>query len=284
MTGTPFNIAFKLHTLGFTVIPSGGGEKGKKPLVNWKEFQRQQPTEDELESWQQDLSPQLWGIVTGALSGLVVVDADTPEARKELEGLLGTPHVNTPGGGGHYYFKHPGRPVKTIAGLLPGVDMRGDGGFVNIVGASRDGAYQIVTLPTPDNLHPWESLPERIQGALNGGKPAAQARKAEGAPIPKGQRNARLTSLAGTMRRRGMPQNAIKTALLEVNATQCQPPLPEGEVLAIAKSVSRYEPQPPRAKASASPFLRLIKSRTMSMAALIFIMPRSSFSSPSPSM
>ena len=31
--------AFRLLTLGFSVIPSGGGDKGKAPLVNWRDHQ-----------------------------------------------------------------------------------------------------------------------------------------------------------------------------------------------------------------------------------------------------
>jgi len=42
------------------------------------------------------------------------------------------------------------------------------------------------------------------------------------------------------MRRRGFDQAAIEAALLAENAAKCDPPLPEGEVLAIAKSVARY--------------------------------------------
>ncbi|MFC2003109.1 AAA family ATPase, partial [Chloroflexota bacterium] len=60
--------------------------------------------------------------------------------------------------------------------------------------------------------------------------------------IQEGQRNLTLTSLGGTMQHRGMPLEAIKAALLEVNNLQCQPPLEEKEVLAIVKSVTRYEP------------------------------------------
>jgi len=40
-----------------------------------------------------------------------------------------------------------------------------------------------------------------------------------------------------------MSYEAIKAALLEENRRRCVPPLPEGEVVAIAKSVSRYEPE-----------------------------------------
>jgi hypothetical protein len=70
-----FAIAYKLLTLGFSVIPSGGGDKGKAPIVNWRECQKRQPTDAELETWHRELNPQLWGIVTGAISGVVVVDA-----------------------------------------------------------------------------------------------------------------------------------------------------------------------------------------------------------------
>jgi Protein of unknown function (DUF3987)/Primase C terminal 1 (PriCT-1) len=58
-----------------------------------------------------------------------------------------------------------------------------------------------------------------------------------------GERNNKLTSEAGSMRRRGLPLEAITAALLEINEVQCDPPLPEDEVRRIAESVSRYEPE-----------------------------------------
>jgi len=57
--------------------------------------------------------------------------------------------------------------------------------------------------------------------------------------IPTGKRNSTLTSLAGTMRTRGMTQAAIEAALLQENK-RCDPPLSESEVLAIAQSIARY--------------------------------------------
>jgi hypothetical protein len=236
-----FAVAFKLHTLGFSVIPSGAGELHKYPLVPWIPYQQRQPTDADLETWQQEFHPKLWGIVTGAISGLVAIDADTLEARSELEAELGKPHVITPRGGEHWYFQHPGHPVKTVAGILPGVDIRADGGFVNIVGTRPDGEYQILRLPTPDNLLPWAKLPERLVVAMNRSRPRAGG-KVISEVIPEGQRNATLTSLAGTMRRRGMPQSAIEAALLEVNQAQCQPPMSEAEVKGIVASMSRYPP------------------------------------------
>jgi putative DNA primase/helicase len=63
-----------------------------------------------------------------------------------------------------------------------------------------------------------------------------------GEKIPEHHRNTTLTSLAGTMRRRGFGYNAIRAALREENAERCTPPLAEVEVEGIAASVARYEP------------------------------------------
>jgi Protein of unknown function (DUF3631)/Primase C terminal 1 (PriCT-1) len=63
--------------------------------------------------------------------------------------------------------------------------------------------------------------------------------------IPRGQRNNHLTSLAGTMRRRGMAPDAIAAALLVENGKRCRPPLADAEVHRIAASVGRYAPDTP---------------------------------------
>lgn len=63
--------------------------------------------------------------------------------------------------------------------------------------------------------------------------------------IPNGQRNSTLASLAGTMRRRGMGEVAIRAALLEENDARCDPPLDADEVRRIAESVGRYTPAEP---------------------------------------
>ncbi|MBT9140271.1 MAG: hypothetical protein DDT30_00847 [Dehalococcoidia bacterium] len=230
-----FTLAFKLMTLGYSVIPSGGGDKGKSPLVPWQEWQEKIPDENQLQDWETTLHPVLWGIVTN--DRIAVIDGDTPEIRAELEANLGQPHVATPRGGGHWYINTRGHPMKTMAGLLPGVDVRGVGGFVNIVGAK----YRILQPPVPGTLIPWEKLPEKILAALkNDGKSRPKAK--DGKPITEGQRNARLARLAGAMRRQGAAPAAIEAALLAINTQQCRPPLSEHEVSTIASSIGRYEP------------------------------------------
>src|SRR5208282_3744668 len=62
------------------------------------------------------------------------------------------------------------------------------------------------------------------------------------AAISEGSRNDTLASMAGSMRGRGMTQEAIEAALLTTNMQQCNPPLSDDEVRGIACSISKYAP------------------------------------------
>lgn len=60
--------------------------------------------------------------------------------------------------------------------------------------------------------------------------------------IPQGQRDNFLTSLAGSMRRKGLSGESILAALRVENAARCHPPLADTDLQRIAKSVGRYTP------------------------------------------
>lgn len=81
------------------------------------------------------------GLVTGAQSGLWVLDVDAgkdgfaslEKLAKEVGGLPDTLQADTGGGGLHLYFRHPGPGRKVVtrtSSLGPGLDVRGDGGYV----------------------------------------------------------------------------------------------------------------------------------------------------------
>ena len=57
-------------------------------------------------------------LITGALSGVIVLDFDGNEGTKVLHQLGLAPHVRTGSGGYHVYFAHPGWPVKTLNGEI----------------------------------------------------------------------------------------------------------------------------------------------------------------------
>ena len=89
-----------------------------------------------------------------------------------------------------------------------------------------------------------EWLLEKLAPAGSSGRKSTSGKAVEddGVPIPEGERNAHMTSLAGSMRHRGMGEEAISAALLKENIAKCVPPLDEAEVFQIAHSVSRYSP------------------------------------------
>src|SRR3954471_12997619 len=59
-------------------VPLGQPGDGKVPAIAWLEYQHRLPTEDKIRRW--FARPMNIAIITGALSELVVVDADEPPA------------------------------------------------------------------------------------------------------------------------------------------------------------------------------------------------------------
>ena len=235
----------KLLALGYPVIPSGGGQLGKAPLVNWVEYQTSSPTGLDLENWENNLHPSLWGIVTGQTCGIVVVDIDRPEPKTIFDAAGLSPHIKTPRGGFHYWFRHPNTPIKTMAGLLPGIDIRADGGFVNVIGKRKDGEYQTLIIPTPDAIYPWEKLPAPIKQALNNTKTPVTQDKGNWVTqamqgVPEGQRDAVCTRLAGYYLGHSLHPDIVKSTLYTF-ADKCSPPLPHADVDKCVDSITKRD-------------------------------------------
>ncbi|MHB9031908.1 MAG: phage/plasmid primase, P4 family [Anaerolineae bacterium] len=202
--------------------------------------------------WAQEPNANI-AIATGQ-SKLVVVDIDTKgefdgwDSWHDLLAKLGreldeTPTVNTPTGGGHVYFAYTGNRLRNSAGKLgPGLDIRAAGGYVVAPPSLHPNGkhYTWEVGYAPDEM-PLLTLPGALEELLAAKRVDPGPSTAQGAVIQAGSRNVTLTSLAGSMRRRGASPEAIVAALLVENAT-CNPPLEREEVLTIAASVARYEP------------------------------------------
>jgi putative DNA primase/helicase len=176
---------------------------------------------------------------TGLPTLTVIIDADTPEAYAQMVEEFGGPTVKT-GRGGHWYFAHPQDGKVTSRRFAPGLDCKADGGYV-IVPPSRNRMW---TEGIPD-LGQLPRLPKELGRALRKehsrrGRVDCSGEIAD--EIPSGNRNGALTSLAGTMRRRGMGEEEIFGALEVTNRLRCRPPLAVEEVRKICASVARYEP------------------------------------------
>jgi len=81
------------------MLPSKGPQK--KPCVGWKIFQEQLPTVEQIRSWERNFKPARWGLVTGKLAGIVVVDFDGDQGRELMKKWDINPHLRTGSGGFH---------------------------------------------------------------------------------------------------------------------------------------------------------------------------------------
>ena len=242
--------------------------KGKQPLTKHG-FKDASTDSAVIRQWWGRWPQANIGGRTGIESGIIVLDIDkhgdadgfvTLANKHSGEGerlpRTDTLRVRTGGGGLHVFLKHPGGHVQGGNGKLgPGLDVKADGGYIVLPPSIHPNGKRYRWDTGCDLSHtPIAEMPGWVRAALNnghggGGKLAPPI----GDVIPVTERNDKLASLAGTMRRRGTSQAAIEAALLEENATKCRPPLPDDEVRKIARSVARYEPAADPAPVMAAP-------------------------------
>ena len=106
--------------------------RGKQPLLTWKDYQDRAPTREEVESWFTRWPNAGVALLTGSGSNLVAIDIDGPEGETALKQLIGDVETltNVTAKGRHVLFSHPGSHIDNAVKLLPGIDVRGDGGYI----------------------------------------------------------------------------------------------------------------------------------------------------------
>ncbi len=192
----PYTV-FPLHAIdanGSCVCSEGPAclRPGKHPAIRW----------GELAPGEQVHGSAGHGIATGIRSDVFVVDTDGPEADARFRALGPLPDtytVTTPSGGRHYYFAHPGFPVRSSVGEYDWredvdgfvvdsqgkkskrstcIDVRGEGGMVVTPGSPHKSGrtYAVETnvapVAAPAWLLAWEGLEGRIiNGTANAPTP-----------------------------------------------------------------------------------------------------------------
>jgi len=154
--------------LGWSIIPV---KANKRPYFKWQEYQVAKPDRAKMTRWNEQLKPPAWAVVTGAVSGLIVLDFDGEQGRTVLEAIGLEPHVRTGSGGYHVYIEHPGFPVKTLnskskralGARYPGVDIRADGGYAVFCGKNSSGSYTWLRDPIP---YPVSDVPSELRAFL----------------------------------------------------------------------------------------------------------------------
>lgn len=236
----------------------GGGEcknVGKRPMVKWEAFQTRLPTIEEIRTWWARWPQANIGLATGALSRVVVLDADSGDAKKlamDQGGVDRTPAVFTGKPGGiHFWLAHPGDEVSNFARKRPGLDFRGDGGYV-LVPPSRhasgayyrwvDGTADLDPAPIPSWLHDLLSgKTADTSGSESGTAPLDLNTVIAG--IPEGGRDDAMWRLAGKLRGDNV-QRQYAELIVRQAARACDPAFDEDIALEkVARAYATYQPE-----------------------------------------
>jgi hypothetical protein len=227
-TQPTFWAAPELARAGYPVFPLAG----KRPAVAGG-FYAATTDHSEIAMWiaEEDHGDRDIGVATGYASGLVVIEADTPARRAQMEERFGPPTVVTRKGA-HWYFRHP-RDGKVVSRkVVAGVDCKADGGYVAVppstgkTWANDGGIPDKRTLPQlPKRLR--EDLRPRSSAAETNGheNPATAVDEfgcVEAAAViarhvkhlAQGERHEHLRHLCGALLSRGVAQKSAERMLI----------------------------------------------------------------------
>jgi len=254
----PIAAAARLLARGWSPIPLV--PRDKRPLLPWEPYRHRRPRPGELVAWRRRWPEANVGVVTGVVSDLVVLDVDPDKGGEaslaELEARFGplpaTLVVRTGGGGRHLWFRHPGEPVPCAVGLRPGLDVRGDGGYVvappSIHPSGRPYRFEEAAAREPAPLPGW-LLALLAEARPRPGHPPGFWRRLLREGLVEGERNTKLASLAGLLLRHGLEPGTVLELLQGWNLGRCRPPLPPEEVAGIVASIVRTRERARRAAA-----------------------------------
>lgn len=159
---------------GWSVIPVDADSKAA--CIPWRRYQLKAADLEQMLNWSHRFPHAGIAVVTGRVSGIVVLDADghfgAAEALKL--GVPKTPMVQTPSGGFHAYFKHPGFDFKnsTKLGDSKKIDIRGDAGYVLAPHTKRTDGRRYTWMVHPEKTR-LSQAPAWFLKMLEAAKPAA---------------------------------------------------------------------------------------------------------------
>lgn len=233
--------ALEYLRLGWSIIPLK--PRSKEPDGPWAEFSQRIMAPSEVSTRFNAHSGV--GIVTGRISGLVVIDID-PGRGGKLDHILDRYPtgrvVKTGGGGYHLYYRYPkSGTVGNHVDILPGIDIRGDGGQVvapPTVHAS--GARYAWVQEGPLAEFPTSIL-KKSEGTARGSGKDGWALSLLSSGAPEGSRDDSTAKLAGLLARHGLPEEVAVGLLRNWNRDKNPAPLPDTEIDKTVRSVYRTD-------------------------------------------
>lgn len=236
---------------GFSVIPV---QKDKKPFIKWEPYQKQKPTIEEITTWFNKWPDAMIGICTGEISGLAVIDIDTEEGKEAIQEYIPDsllmPIAETPKGGQHLYFKCPDPPLSNNTRVIPGCDLRCEGGYI-IAPPSINGTgkgYKWLDGLSINEIEPPE-LPGAYISFINSFAFSIRGREVNdfqrlpktSFDFQKGNRDNTLFHVANCLIKGGC-EESLTCKVLQMLALQCDPPFPMNEIQSkIESALKRVE-------------------------------------------
>ena len=226
--------ALKYAALGFAVFPL---KPHTKVPATPDGFKSATTDVEQIKSWW-TAAPYNIGIATGTASGnLLVIDLDVDKdkgkdgKRAAMQWLKEhgkdfpkTAIAKTGRGGLHMLFYGNGR---NKANLLPGVDVRGEGGYI----------VAPPSIHPNGNIYQWLSAlkiaaaDDTVYAFINQSESKAREAAPKGDAIPEGQRTNALIRLIGSLKAKGLSNEAIEAAVTAENNSCCNPPLTDQELI-----------------------------------------------------
>lgn len=239
---------FPLHTAKNSLCSCGNPKctsAAKHPKIKeWQTVCSSEPSQ--IKDWWSRWPDANIGLATGSASGLIVLDIDPRHGGKEsLQDLVKkngcfpkTLASSTGGGGFHLFFKKPQIKVLNRTNVLPGLDIRGEGGYVVAPPSFHQSGVQYSWTKNLSESSLCDA-PDWFFDFLEKNGKTSISNKYE-TFIKEGGRNNFLTREAGKFRRLGLEQHQILSELKRINLARCLPPVDNNELFAICASVSRY--------------------------------------------
>jgi hypothetical protein len=228
--------------------------RGKIPATG-QGFKDATTDPDQIRAWWERNPRYNIGIATGAVSGIVVVDTDNPEAEEyvTLQGDAPT-LIQATAHGRHRVYQHPGGEIRNRAAIrgVVGLDMRGDGGYI-VAAPSVHPSGVVYEWENDNDLAPlpaWVThKPERKQqeqpaprrkGSANTedlyAEKALDAELTELARCQNGTRNATLFKVARRVNEFVLAGRLPESVFTEIETMARQKELPEKEITATIAS------------------------------------------------
>lgn len=224
---------------GWSILPVKPSEK-RPYMTNWLQYQHTKATKEMADSWFTSLTGAGVGMVTGRISGVVVLDIESycSISIDELLRRYPTQMVSRTGTGGYHLFYLYPNDVPKIAnrvGIFEGADIRADGGFIVLPPTRHpNGKLYEWVKKGPLGVFPKALLDIQSQPKAQGDGWITEALRG----VSEGGRNDTCARLAGYFFRKGLNADIVEALLTEWNERN-DPPLPMREMRTTIKSIER---------------------------------------------